>query len=526
MVAAGAKLGQYEIVSPLGAGGMGEVYRARDTKLGREVALKVLPQAFANDPDRMARFQREAQVLASLNHPNIAAIYGLEESGGVRALVMELVEGPTLAERISTGTVGACLVPAHGRPQGAPLQIDELLDLAIQIADGLDAAHSKGITHRDIKPANIFVTTRGQAKILDFGLAKLAVGAGLAPPRAPQGAPLQETPTASIDPEHLTTPGTAMGTVAYMSPEQARGEKLDARTDLFSFGAVLYEMATGRPAFDGATTAVIFHQILAEAPQPPLQLNPSLPPKLEEIINKALEKDRDLRCQTAAELRADLKRLKRDTSSGRDAAVEPVSSPANVRAGLALPSGAQPPTGPVLAPSLTPEVPSDREISDSRIIVSIVKRNKKGVAAVVAVLALIATVGYSIFHFTHKQPQPSPTQPMQMAQITHTGKVHCVAISPDGRYVAYVTGDYLAASLWVEQIATSSDIQILPPSDMNYGGLTFSRDGNYIFYINLVSAARQVLFIRFLLWEGSREKSLRAISTRGRHWLSHRMAKS
>jgi Tol biopolymer transport system component/tRNA A-37 threonylcarbamoyl transferase component Bud32 len=298
---------------------MGVVYKAEDTKLGRFVAMKFLPETLAKDRQALERFQLEAHAASALNRPNIWTIYDIDEFEGQPFIVMELLEGQTLRERL----VEVPLVGALGRAQGPPLPIDQLLELAIQIADGLDAAHSKGIIHRDIKPANIFLTARGQAKILDFGLAKLTVGAGLVPARdgSPSGAPPQDTPTASIHVEHLTSPGVAIGTVAYMSPEQARSEELDARTDLFRFGAVLYEMGTGRTAFDGSTSAVVFHQILAEAPKPPLQLNPSLPPRLEEIINKALEKDRDLRYHSAGDLRADLKRLKRDTDSGRSAAV-------------------------------------------------------------------------------------------------------------------------------------------------------------------------------------------------------------
>ena len=428
---------------------MGVVYEAEDQKLGRRVAVKVLPESTRQDASALERFWREARAASALNHPGICTIYELNESGDSPFIVMELLEGSSLEKLY----------------RGQPLALPRLLEIGIQLADALDAAHRKGILHRDIKPANIFMTRSGQAKILDFGLAKL---------EETVDTDVTAAPAPAMAANLLTSPGSSVGTVAYMSPEQARGEVLDARSDVFSLGVVLYELSTGKPPFFGATTAVVFDKILNYAPPAPVELNPALPPEFEGILNKVLEKDRDLRCQSAAELRADLKRLQRGSGSGRVAASAQTVPGSGSRLSVAASS---PSSGSVAvgaaASGTTNSAPSGTQP------VAAPRRSNALLWVGLAVIVLAAG-GFAAWRLW---PRAVPFSSFGLHQMTESGDIQNVAMSPDGRYLAEIKSDKGQQTLWVRNIPTNTDAQVLPAFPNPYVGLAFSPDGNNLYFV-------------------------------------------
>jgi eukaryotic-like serine/threonine-protein kinase len=482
-IASGARFDRYEVIAPLGAGGMGEVYLAQDTRLGRKVALKILPLKFTADPERLRRFRQEAQATSALNHPNIITIHEIGQVGDLHFIATEYIEGGTLRQRIAA----------------RKLKLGEALEITIQVTSALVAAHSAGIIHRDIKPENVMLRPDGYVKVLDFGLAKLTEqgdGAGVA--LAAEGDSAEESFHAT-QPFDLskdlgaageltgdTAPGVVMGTVQYMSPEQARGKKVDARSDLFSLGVVFYEMVTGRAPFTGATPQAVVAAILRAEPPP---LGPALadaPEVLEWIISKALMKDRDDRYQTARELLTDLRRLKQQLDA---------HSFARSRSFPAGAAGAEPADAWPLAKVVgyetqrggsanTEQLHATHATSTKDLLLGEIRQHKRGAAALgVALLLLFAGFGYGLYQLFKPGRGPTPFQAMRLTRLTTTGRATRAAISPDGKYAVLAVNEAGKQSLWVRQVATTNNIEIVPPAETIYRGLTFSPDGDFIYYV-------------------------------------------
>ena len=459
----GQTIAHYKIIRKLGGGGMGVVYQAEDTKLGRLVALKFLPIETDRDSSALARFLREARAASALNHPGICTIYAIEEYEERTFIAMELLEGEGLDRIVAKGS----------------MPVARTTEIGIQLADALDAAHKKGIVHRDIKPANIFITERGTAKVLDFGLAKLLKDVD----EAADGETIGNTTNM------LTSPGMAVGTISYMSPEQARGEELDGRSDLFSLGTVLYQMVTGKQAFPGTTSAIVFDKILHQPPVAPVTLNPSVPAEFERILNKGLEKDKDFRYQVAAEMRSDLKRLQRESDSGRTPAISsgagsaPGSAQRSAASGTGAIAEATPSGGGVAVATLTPSAPMPAARTGSSAFVDAAKEHKLGLGAgILITLALLAAAGFGVYSLLTKTTHV-PFDHFSIENLTNNGHVSLAAISPDGKYLLDVHDENGLQSLWLRHIQTASNTQVVTPAATRYSSLMFSPDASYIYFV-------------------------------------------